>query len=66
MPTLDDVRTVIENSMPEGLTISEFIAKLAHPKDRSQDIVRLTLGIARLQTTPDNRKVLMLKDSAPK
>lgn len=62
MPTVEDVRTVIKNSMPEGLTISEFIAALAHPKDRSNEIVKLTLNIAKMEKKSDGRKVLVLKD----
>lgn len=64
MPTLEDVSRVIKDSMPEGLTITEFIGKLAHPKDKRQEIVKLTLGIAKLHTKSDGRKVLVLKDDA--
>lgn len=63
MPTLEDISRVIKDAMPAGLTIAEFVRKFPPlPKDKRQEIVRVTLGIAKLHTKPDGSKVLLLKE----
>lgn len=63
MPTLDEIRDRIIQSLPEGgMTVPQFINTVPHPKDRGKEFIRLTMQVAKAATTEDGRKILVLRD----
>jgi len=64
MPTHDDIRGYIQRSMPQGMTVVQFIQNVPHPKERGSEFIKLTLQIAKKVAHEDGRQILVLKDSA--